>query len=163
MQRIAVDDTTDLATVYELAGNPEIELEITNLYPRYPRLPYYATDFIKLPDHVRAKLITRHRMLYCPNVMSCGDISMYGSGIFCASKLERCGNIWMPYVKRFVVPRLRTAGVLGVDNAEIFVAPSLEKAESIYAKGLRPDTAPKMHFGEICNASQYSTRPMMQR
>jgi hypothetical protein len=40
MERVEVFETTDPATVTALASSPDVDLEISNLYPRYPRPPY---------------------------------------------------------------------------------------------------------------------------
>jgi hypothetical protein len=38
MEHVEVFETTDPATVTALASSPDVDLEISNLYPRYPRV-----------------------------------------------------------------------------------------------------------------------------
>src|SRR5262245_26647497 len=109
---VAVFHTTDIEHVRELASNPEIELDITHLYTDNGPHGLPRQDYTKLPEHVKAKLITRHIRLVMTNVITCADI-------------------FAPYCKRFYAPKLQSAGKLHFRYARQIMAEELTEAEEI--------------------------------
>jgi hypothetical protein len=134
MERIEVFDTTDVATVHELAGNPEIELDITRLYNDNGISGLPKAQYNKLPDHIRAKLVTRHRRLVMPNTISCADIISY-SRLIVVPMLERAGNILAPCAGHIAFWKLVEVENIDARDAKFVSLPKLERAGMITCDG----------------------------
>ena len=146
MQLVEVFDTTDLATVHELASNPEIELEISHLYHDIGDQALPKGSYNKLPDHVRAKLTTRHRRLIMENVLSCADIFAPYCKLFFAPKLKRAGKLHFRHSKTIMARELHWAEEIQAGETDFVMLPSLYRCGGFYGDHIKADDLPTLRF-----------------
>ena len=146
MELIEVFDTTDLETVHELAGNPEIELEISHLYHDVGDQALPVGSYTKLPEHVRAKLTTRHRRLIMENVISCADITGWYCKIFHAPKLKSAGKLHFRYGRHIMARELHYAVEIDAGEAEFVSLPKLYRCGGLYGDHIKEEDLPTLRF-----------------
>ena len=118
MQRIAVFDTTDHATLIELAGNPEIELDITALSRH---------SCAELPDNIEAQLYAIGDRMVLPRALTCRNIIAPNAVYFFANKLRQAGVISVPCARHFIASNLWDAEEIDAHSAEFITTPRLKK------------------------------------
>ena len=149
---IAVGDLTKASDLADLADNPEVTLDVTEL------------DLLRLPQHVKASLFTQATTFDAPQLQTSGYIDARSAKSFSAPQLQTSGYIDARSAKSFSAPQLQQSGDIYADSAKSFSAPQLQQSGFIDASCAKSFSAPQLQkSGDDLRAPKLPAPTLTQR